>query len=158
MAAGCAPNLTCVWINSLEQELCEDCLLLRLSQWFGSACGCSGRALTPRKRSWEQSVLYFGIYGVTPSWKASHVESHRAGGATPLPGGCDPPPGVERLPFDFTWRMRGTEHSWVLSRFGFPPPRGVLRSLQEELLLCPCPSITHSPCSPCPSCGVCEAP
>lgn len=44
-----------------------------------------------------------------------------------------------------------------LSPFGFPPPRGELGSLQQELLVCSCPSITHPPCSPCPSCGVCEA-
>lgn len=70
VGSGCAPSLTSV-DQLLEQELREQCLLLRLSQWFGSPCGCSRGALTPRKRRWQHRVLYFGICGVSPSWKAA---------------------------------------------------------------------------------------
>lgn len=141
VGSGCAPSLTSV-DQLLEQELREQCLLLRLSQWFGSPCGCSRGALTPRKRRWQHRVLYFGICGVSPSWKAADWRLSELVGTTPLPEGCNPPRGVERILFISPGEWEGTEPSWALPRFGFSPPRGDLRSLQEELLVCSCPSIT----------------
>lgn len=110
-----------------------------------------------RKRRWQHHVLYFGICGVSPSWKAADWSLSELVGTTPLPEGCSPPRGVERILPISPGEREGTEPSWALPRFGFPSPRGELRSLREELLVCSCPSITHSLCSPCPSCGVCEA-
>lgn len=57
-------------------------------------------------------------------------------GTTPVPEGCDPPRGVERLPFHFTWKMeRNGAVLGSLSHFGFPPARGELGSLQQKLLV-----------------------
>lgn len=121
----------------LEQEIPEDCLLLRLSQWFGSPCGCPERALTPRKRRWEHSVLYAGICGVSPSWKASDVESHRVGGDHTCARGLRSSPRSGKAAFAFhlengkEWSSPGFSLSFWLS-----PCKGRARgSLQQKLLV-----------------------
>lgn len=109
----------------LEQEIPEDCLLLRLSQWFGSPCGCPERALTPGKRRWEHSVLYAGICGVSPSWKASDVESHRAGGDHTCARGLrsSPRSGKAAFPFHLENGKEGSSPGFSLS-FWLSPCKG----------------------------------
>lgn len=138
----CSKSHLCV-DQLLEQELCEDCLLLRLSQWFGSPCGCSRRALVPRKKSWEHGVLCFGVCGVSPSWKAPAMEPHSSARrlrSSPRGGEAAFPPE--------NGREQNPGFSLVLA---LPPCKGRAQVTQEELLVCSCPSSTCSLCSLSPS-------
>lgn len=71
----------------LEQELREQCLLLRLSQWFGSPCGCFRGALTPGRGDGNTMFFTLGfvechlpgklLTGVSQSWWGPHL-CHKA--------------------------------------------------------------------------------
>ncbi|KAL2297487.1 hypothetical protein Nmel_016790 [Mimus melanotis] len=122
MAAGCAPKSHLCVDQLLEQELREDCLLLRLSQWFGSpSVDAPGGHWLPGRRVGNAAFSTLAF-----------VECHLPGKLLPwshtaLPGGCDPPRGVERLPFPR--RMGGNRILDSLSFWLYPPARGELRSL-----------------------------
>lgn len=62
----CSKSRLCV-DQLLEQEIPEDCLLLRLSQWFGSPCGWMPREGTDSQEEevGTQRSLCWDLWSVT---------------------------------------------------------------------------------------------